>query len=274
MNYQKRVLAYIDILGFSKEIEKTINKDKEYPERIENIHNYFLKAQDLLKVNNSEVNSEIIKKFKVNHFSDSIVISYMENEEAGVFYLIIYILYICVTALKNKYLFRGAVVCGKLYHKENIIFGPALVKASNMEKEFANYPRIVLDDCILELLEKYSSIINSKTELIKIIKKLINRDFDGVYYINYFDGINYIVGDEVGLKFYFSSINSILSEMKKKNKDFKIKSKYLWLKEKYNETLSKYKNKYSNKNNKLKFPELNKYLEKCKFHFNEKDKNL
>jgi hypothetical protein len=39
--------------------------------------------------------------------------------------------------LYNGFLLRGAVVCDKVYHTENKVFGPALVKAYEMEKTLA-----------------------------------------------------------------------------------------------------------------------------------------
>lgn len=38
---------------------------------------------------------------------------------------------------------------GKLYHEDNICFGPAMIKAYNLEQE-AIYPRIIVDNLAIE----------------------------------------------------------------------------------------------------------------------------
>jgi hypothetical protein len=49
----------------------------------------------------------------------------------------------------NQRLVRGAVVLGKIYHEEGIIFGPALIEAHRLEKH-AVYPRIVATVEVIE----------------------------------------------------------------------------------------------------------------------------
>jgi len=76
---------------------------------------------------------------------------------------------------------------------------------------------------------------------------MILRDFDGLYYLNYFDIINYIVGPNYGILTYFKSLREVIINLQEKAKvNMQIKSKYLWLKEKYNDLLKKYKRKYCN----------------------------
>ena len=38
---------------------------------------------------------------------------------------------------------------GKLYHEDNICFGPEMIKDYNLEQE-AIYPRIIVDDMLLK----------------------------------------------------------------------------------------------------------------------------
>jgi hypothetical protein len=264
--YEDRVLAYIDILGFSEAIKKTIKEDgTESLLETQKIDNFFDKAQEELNKyypsGDTFINSKVAR-----NFSDSIVISYLITEESGIFHLLAEVLFFCTTALQKGFLFRGAIVHDKLYHKENKIFGPAMIKATNLEKNLAIYPRIIFDDEILEIAEKYPAKYPtkcpSKKEQIRVIKKLISKDFDGLNYINYIDGINYIVGEEHGILVHFEKLRTVIINLGKDiDKSISIKSKYLWIKEKYNTVLAEYKKKYSKNKMRTESPKLCDYLE-------------
>jgi len=257
--YEDRILAFLDILGFSEFIGTTIKDNKEDESKTKMIDNFFEETQEMI---NKKYHSEnILSNTKsASHFSDSIVISYLVTEESGVFHLLADVLFLCVTALQKNFLLRGTIVQGKLYHKENRIFGPALITAAKMEKNMAIFPRIIFDDTILKIAEDFPAKWPSEKEQLRVIKKLILRDFDGLNFINYFDGINYVVGDNYGILVYLKALRNIIIKLREEmSDDLNLKSKYLWLKEKYNTVLNKYKKK--NSKNKTESLELSEYLE-------------
>jgi len=45
-----------------------------------------------------------------------------------------------MAALSDKFLLRGAVVCGELHHSKNNLFGPAMIKSHKLEIKMAVYP--------------------------------------------------------------------------------------------------------------------------------------
>jgi hypothetical protein len=55
--------------------------------------------------------------------------------------------------LHMNFLVRGAVTLGELYHEKNVIFGPALIEAVDMEKK-AEYPRLLCSENLVEFLNK------------------------------------------------------------------------------------------------------------------------
>ena len=265
MMYQDRVLAFIDVLGFSDKIKNTMKNDKEDETKTEKIYNLFRDAQSLInKKYPDSVNGESTKV--ANQFSDSILISHSFTEKAGVFHILADVLFLCVAALQKGFLFRGAIVCDKLCHEETIIFGPALVNAVEMEKSLAIYPRIILNKEIIDIAEKYPADWPSKNEQTKVINKLISKDFDGLYYINYFDAINYVVGENDGVLEYFNSLRIIIDNLEKDQKDkICLRSKYLWIKEKYNNTLKGLQKNYCNDHVKIDSPDLYNYLLKTPY---------
>ena len=230
MRYQKRLLAFIDILGFSEMINNTIDKEaNEIQDKTDYLYNFFENAQELLKKefhNNIENDSRVY-----NLFSDTIVISYLETEEGGVFRLFADVIFLLLTALKSNTMLRGSIVCDWLCHEENKIFGPALVKAYNMEKSIAIYPRIVFDNEILKIADIYPAKWIKRTDRNTIQKKLITKDFDGLYFFDYKKIINYFTSDNYE-NIYLKMLNQLINKLTN-TKDPKKLSKYLWLKEKY-----------------------------------------
>ena len=259
--YENRIVAFVDILGTSNAIKETVNNGVENKGATEDIYNLLKSTQE--ELNKIENYNTTIKNSKItNHFSDSIVISDLVTKESGVLHILVEILFLCTTALEKNFFLRGAIVCDQLCHTKDIIFGPALIDAYKKEKDLAIYPRILIDEKVLDIAQKYPAKWLSKTERLKIEKKLIAKDFDGLNYINYFDGINYIIGEKDGILTYLKLLRTAIINMRKDmHKDISIKSKYLWLKEKYNTVLTKYKRKYSKENKRLEFPGLCDYIE-------------
>jgi len=256
--YEDRVLAFIDILGFSESIRKTIQDDIEDETETKRINNLLEKVQGHLNFERED-NGKFFNSKVVNQFSDSLIISYLMTEESGIFFILIDLLHLYATAVFNGFLLRGAVVCDKVYHTENKVFGPALVKAYNMENKLAIYPRIILDDNIINVAAKYHSRNHDSEMEIEYIKELILKDFDGLSYINYFDAIEpELDAGHEEMPEYFECLRNIIINMEK-IADVSVKSKYLWLKEKYNFVISKYKKNYDNERAMIGYPELYDY---------------
>jgi len=217
------------MLGFSEKVNNTIdNEGNEIHKETEFIYNLFDDAQELLnrtfdyKTNNSRV---------FNHFSDTIVISCLETEEGGVFSLFTDVIFLLLASLKRNTLLRGSVVCDWLCHEEGKIFGPALIKAYNVENNIAIYPRIVFDEEIFAIAEMYPAKWIKKSDRNNISKYLITKDFDGLYYFDYKKIINYFSSDKYE-NIYSKILIKLIIELAGA-KDSKKISKYLWLKEKY-----------------------------------------
>ncbi|MGL4913225.1 MAG: hypothetical protein ACRC3Y_12435, partial [Romboutsia sp.] len=70
------------------------------------------------------------------------------------------------------------------YINEDIVFGPALLEAHNVESKVACYPRIVLDDKTTNLLKKHIKYYDVAPQTAKV---LIGSD--GRWFLNYLNTI-------------------------------------------------------------------------------------
>ncbi|MCC5014638.1 hypothetical protein [Legionella sp. 31fI33] len=55
-----------------------------------------------------------------------------------------------INLLESGFLVRGGISLGLLHHTDQIIFGPALVRAHDLEHNEAKFPRILIDDSVIE----------------------------------------------------------------------------------------------------------------------------
>lgn len=244
--YERRLVAFIDVLGFKNIIEKTIKDETQ----VDAITNFISEVRDDFCVSERKISkykkegrrnpNEVLTR-KVTQFSDSLVVSYRENEESAVFHMLHTLFFLHFSALQRSMLIRGCIVCGDLIHTDELLFGPALVDAVEKEKALASYPRIVCDDSVLELGGIYHQPHHEPEEEQEYILSLLKKDSDGLYYINYFTGIE--EESDAGynvLPYHFQKLKSVITEMASV-KSPSVYSKYLWLVERYNETLDYYK---------------------------------
>jgi hypothetical protein len=234
MRYEEKILAYIDILGFKKAVGKTIekinNNEIENICEIQKIDNLLEEERFHLNIREYLLGKPKIKGKVTCQFSDTIIISYLKESDIHHILLDIYIL--CAMAIEKGFLYRGAIVCGKIIHTEIKIFGPALIDAYNIESTKAIFPRILLDDNIIDIVNNNHSLYSNSDVKNDILENIISYDFDGKPFINYIDKLDTGVDNGFeGKQKHLMYIDEIIRNMD--ISDDSIKCKYLWLKEKY-----------------------------------------
>lgn len=185
-----------------------------------------------------------MKNVSYASISDSIVVS-IKKAEKGSFTKILAFLYTIQSLLiKEGIILRGAISIGELYHKDNIVFGPALVQAYELERDSAIYPRcIILKSTLDTCLQTNKSNISKESCLEKF-----KQNKDGIFYFDYMKtqfSINYKKGS--GNHDYMKTQIMIVKEYLQKQINYKprIQMKYDWLKSYYNDTLSDIEKKYN-----------------------------
>ena len=126
MHYKEGYIAFIDILGFSKFVSDENNGEIVY-HFFDFVKNYCYLFND---------SNDLKDKWGISFFSDSIIITSTDSDIQTLFLPI----YIAESFVRDKMglLFRGGLCYGKYYHKDNIMYGPGVIAAYNLEKQ-ANY---------------------------------------------------------------------------------------------------------------------------------------
>jgi hypothetical protein len=243
--YEDKLFAFLDILGFSNAIDKTIKNDKEIKSETRKIIDFINKMQS--DFNHEAFNHDDSKNNRrvINMFSDTIIISHPVND-SGIHSFILNIIHLHLSAILSGFLLRGAIVLEKIYHTETDVFGPAIIKAYKLQEKIAIYPRTILDNDII--IGMSYQLANKKMQD-TWGNKLIKKDFDGFYFVDYFyaikhldDNVELVTEEEIILKIaekimIITELGNIINKLEH-TKDISIKAKYLWLKNKFDEYYS------------------------------------
>jgi hypothetical protein len=223
--YEDRIVAFIDILGFSNIIKATINSNGELNNlggALTYVHNYFN------EISNDYDDPSILQ---LSQFSDSIVISISMKHSLEMTVIFKHLKMIQIELLYKNILLRGGIVKGLLIHNHNLLLGPGMINAYNLESKCAMHPRIVIDP---KVLWQFGRIDGNRQQ-----ERLINfnyensfaKEADGTYYIDYFNDVDFYLNHPGGEKGYFKLLCNIIKKHIDSD-DISVRVKYLWMREK------------------------------------------
>lgn len=138
--YEERYCAFVDILGFRQLID-----------RLDRNQIKFQLVRKLLKTiqGPSQDRPYLFDRadFRAQSISDAIALSAKPKIE-GLWQLLYSLDKLSFELLDEGYFVRGAIVKGKLYHDDQIVFGSALVRAYELESTVVNFPRIMVASAV------------------------------------------------------------------------------------------------------------------------------
>ncbi|MCH5280928.1 MAG: hypothetical protein J1E61_05615 [Lachnospiraceae bacterium] len=215
------VVAFIDVLGSSEAIEE------DEVASLNAIHIAYDKALAEFKRRSTKTLIEP----KVNIFSDNIALSVeiVENEEEKAFLSIIsFSAMLQMYMWTNGFLVRGGISYGTFFVDEIMIWGKTLLRTHKFEESVSIYPRIIIEPKIAEVLRP---VFKSKRI------NIINKDFDGMFFIDPF-GLE-TKTKEVYLNLLEYFINDNLVRLEKYQNNIKIYQKICWLQQYFEEKYDK-----------------------------------
>lgn len=290
IEYEKRLVAFIDILGF----RELVKKSEHNPAILENLYqaiNYLKNWEkpDSWNLSTIEIEEDAQKKgvslFTINDksnctcFSDSIVVSVRvaDSDINAIFStLVANISLFGANIIQNGILIRGAITIGNLIHKDNgIIIGQGLIDAYNLESKLACFPRIIISD---NLIKELNYPLSAKRERYPYHQYLV-RDNDGCvgfHQLKYFEVVQ--SWTEMKDDILKTSLNNIRKEIiKGLDSTFETPSahgKYQWLKDQYNKLIILSDFDFETKteeNIKQKIRELNDGISRHNIHYSYTD---
>jgi len=142
--YEDRIVAFIDILGWSDLLRRSKTDSNELSKLTEIVRRLTFLSQKSQERREEFLNKNIAAmNTRFSYFSDTVVLSCPADvRECG--WMTWEVQLLCsVLVLSGQYP-RGAIVRGEIHHTESLLFGPALVDAYEIERQVAMYPRLVV----------------------------------------------------------------------------------------------------------------------------------
>jgi len=235
MSYEKRFVAYMDILGFKSLIEKT----KENEENYNQVNKALSTIADIRHDNYAGALSEYGIHKEITIFSDSVIISYAANVSFGgaLSHILTDLVHICMELLIHDMYFRGGVTYGDLTHNKNICFGPAMNRAYEIETTIAKNPRILIDREAVKQGILNPAIHNSCDMEWESLQELLQQDRAGQFWLDVLRQCNEV--DEYDYLHLLHTMKRNLQAHLTSISIPKVRKKYLWLARYYNRNLSR-----------------------------------
>jgi len=143
LKYETKYVGFFDILGWSDAVKNSMN-DIEMQKKLGlassamRSHTKMSEWKQQLSGVNWPGDAQII------HFSDSLVVS-TSSDYSGKSEIISTLSFLSHVLLEHGFLLRGGITKGEIYHKDSLVFGPALNRAYELESKNAIFPRVILD---------------------------------------------------------------------------------------------------------------------------------
>ncbi|WP_367239279.1 hypothetical protein AB1H94_08210 [Pseudomonas fulva] len=251
--YEERFIAFVDILGFGKLVEKsavTPDLPKKILDALMAMHPTQIEAELVTTVNFELIPEGEVERVRetarrmstiqqqlhpvsINYFSDSLVLSARSDDIiASQMILDLLTKISAMMWMSHNLLLRGGVTVGELVHIQGgPMFGPAMNRAYFLESEKANHPRFLIDK---RCIEHYRTV-----DTFRLFESFIEEDGD-YYYASLATAFRHILNDsslvmsgEKVLRKFRQSMLKAPAEIEKLREQFKdddrVRPKYEWL---------------------------------------------
>lgn len=224
--YSTALVTYVDLLGFQDLIERSKSDEGEVGNVLDILSTV---KEELAKGGRTHQDSRgrSVRIFYSHNFSDLTVRCTILAPSSSVGDLLDWETFYLAEkqaslALRGVFL-RGGMCLGRIHTDSTFVFGPGLVKAYKLERDYAVFPRIVID----------RQLVHDNQD---IAKDYIRRGDDGAYFLDYLHGVFLRMhiwpdADESALSFLRSHkqrLERFISD-NVRERDPRVRQKYLWL---------------------------------------------
>jgi hypothetical protein len=230
--YRPSIVTFIDILGFRSIVNQT--PASEIYEIVKRVQRHA-----------GSTDEDVVRKYGLAEqanwtrcvfFSDSIVRVRpfdAEYRDGSLFYEIIDLVHAQGELAFQGIFIRGGLTIGDIHQGSDVIFGPAMVRAFDLESSFANYPRIVIDPSVFKALrteQRLHAEHHDVAQEMKYIKRLVRRGDDGLYYIDYLGAFRDEMDEPEAFPEYLAEVKKkIVSQAISATDNLSVLQKYLWM---------------------------------------------
>lgn len=170
--YKHSLVVFLDILGLTDSIRETEHdQSKARP-----IADMLAEVRDITEDINRSAKSSWKTKYTAHAFSDSILISCPRISRNAFIFMAHVVAAIQFGIMRHQFFLRGGMSAGGHYERGGVAFGPAFVRAYEMEK-LSIWPRVLIDPIVLRKLP---------AETVRVaLASYVSQDENGLCYFNY-----------------------------------------------------------------------------------------
>ena len=236
--YRRSIVTFLDILGFRDIVRTTAAREILRHLRV------FQNANRMIGEGFPKYTSAAPR---VLQFSDSIVrVRPLELGESRVHTLTFLgelgdLARAQLAMIERGVVLRGAVTIGDVFVSRNGVFGPAFVRAYELETGLAKYPRIILDTVFLDALTAFGAADQDDgIRHDKLAMHWLSYGEDGVPWLDYFSWLVSMEWDSDSVLNYFIKHRDLILRNRPELAALDtVSAKYLWLAKYHNQSLLK-----------------------------------
>jgi hypothetical protein len=183
IEYRECLVGFYDVLGFSEFVA-------EHPDASD-VHELFARITDLSKISSYEAFGR-----QSIHFSDVVIRTAPLRDEQGdpnqfgvLFHELIDVVHFQMELIwRESVWLRGSITCGPVYHKGTEVYGPAVVRGYELERDVAVFPRVIIDPDVVALFRTsraLHSFHNDPASEEEHCLNLLRRAGDGFWFVDY-----------------------------------------------------------------------------------------
>lgn len=148
VDYENRVVAFIDVLGWSRAVEAS---DGDPALRVRMLNAAWALAARVQNYVEDDT-PDHPSRDEYSQFSDSFVVSFRYDGPTDLLRLVRLVSEFQSTMLLAGFVLRGGITVGPLFHTREIVFGRAMNRAYELESKLAVAARVVVDPSLTEPL--------------------------------------------------------------------------------------------------------------------------
>jgi len=141
----------------------------------------------------------------------------------------------------EQLLIRGGVTIGPLAKSYGQIFGPGLVRAYELESKQAKYPRVLVDECVIEEFYRNRRLCvhDPKTDA-AYLRDMLQKDTDGKLFVDYLRVVAGELDDPSAYPGHMAKLRGFIDQRLREFAGIEsVHEKYEWLSRYHNKTLNK-----------------------------------
>lgn len=247
VNYERSILTYIDILGFSELISNKSAGDISRAIRV---------VREAAEPRRFKGAFKEIPEADFRNFSDLCIIRKVIAKKdkfpasGEVFSQILHMVHVQTNLLFDEgILLRGGITVGDVALSYGQLFGPAVVRGYALESQVARFPRVVVGEEVLRELRNDPALwVHDPEYDLEATKNLLRRDFDGEYFVDYLRIIEQELDDRSEYPALLDQHDEFIKRgLRRYKQSASILAKYKWLREYQRYTVKKWEERNRSK---------------------------